>query len=215
MFAKVASLGLFGLNAFPVDAEIDISRGQPHFDIVGLPDTTVRESRDRIRAALRACGISFPVASVMVNLAPADTKKSGSVHDMAIFMAILKAMRMVDEVPDSFAFIGELSLNGDVRRINGVLPMVMLAREKGMKAVFVPEENSREASVISGIDIYAVSNAEQLILHFRGEELLTPCEHYVPPETAYTETLDFADVRGQQSAKKERTHLYVYPRRYP
>ena len=202
MFAKVASLGLFGLNAFPVDAEIDISRGQPHFDIVGLPDTTVRESRDRIRAALRACGISFPVASVMVNLAPADTKKSGSVHDMAIFMAILKAMRMVDEVPDSFAFIGELSLNGDVRRINGVLPMVILAREKGMKAVFVPEENSREASVISGIDIYAVSNAEQLILHFRGEELLTPCEHYVPPETAYTETLDFADVRGQQSAKK-------------
>lgn len=202
MFAKVASLGLFGLNAFPVDAEIDISRGQPHFDIVGLPDTTVRESRDRIRAALRACGISFPVASVMVNLAPADTKKSGSVHDMAIFMALLKAMRMVDEVPDSFAFIGELSLNGDVRRINGVLPMVMLAREKGMKAVFVPEENSREASVISGIDIYAVSNAEQLILHFRGEELLTPCEHYVPPETAYTETLDFADVRGQQSAKK-------------
>ncbi len=202
MFAKVASLGLFGLNAFPVDAEIDISRGQPHFDIVGLPDTTVRESRDRIRAALRACGISFPVASVMVNLAPADTKKSGSVHDMAIFMAILKAMRMVDEVPDSFAFIGELSLNGDVRRINGVLPMVMLAREKGMKAVFVPEENSREASVISGIGIYAVSNAEQLILHFRGEELLTPCEHYVPPETAYTETLDFADVRGQQSAKK-------------
>ena len=202
MFAKVASLGLFGLNAFPVDAEIDISRGQPHFDIVGLPDTTVRESRDRIRAALRACGISFPVASVMVNLAPADTKKSGSVHDMAIFMAILKAMRMVDEVPDSFAFIGELSLNGDVRRINGVLPMVMLARENGMKAVFVPEENSREASVISGIDIYAVSNAEQLILHFRGEELLTPCEHYVPPGTAYTETLDFADVRGQQSAKK-------------
>ena len=202
MFAKVASLGLFGLNAFPVDAEIDISRGQPHFDIVGLPDTTVRESRDRIRAALRACGISFPVASVMVNLAPADTKKSGSVHDMAIFMAILKAMHMVDEVPDSFAFIGELSLNGDVRRINGVLPMVMLAREKGMKAVFVPEENSREASVISGIDIYAVSNAEQLILHFRGEELLTPCEHYVPPGTAYTETLDFADVRGQQSAKK-------------
>ena len=202
MFAKVASLGLFGLNAFPVDAEIDISRGQPHFEIVGLPDTTVRESRDRIRAALRACGISFPVASVMVNLAPADTKKSGSVHDMAIFMAILKAMHMVDEVPDSFAFIGELSLNGDVRRINGVLPMVMLAREKGMKAVFVPEENSREASVISGIGIYAVSNAEQLILHFRGEELLTPCEHYVPPGTAYTETLDFADVRGQQSAKK-------------
>ena len=202
MFAKVASLGLFGLNAFPVDAEIDISRGQPHFDIVGLPDTVVKESRDRIRAALRACGINFPVASVMINLAPADTKKSGSVHDLAIYMAILKAMRMVDEVPEDCAFIGELSLNGDVRRINGVLPMVMLAREKGMKAVFVPEENSREASVIAGIDTYSVKNAEQLILHFRGEELLTPCEHFIPPETAYNEPLDFADVRGQQSAKK-------------
>lgn len=202
MFSKISSLGLFGLNAFQVDVEIDISRGQPQFDIVGLPDTVVKESRDRIRAALRACGISFPVASVMVNLAPADTKKSGSVHDMAIFMALLKAMRMTDCDTDGMAFIGELSLNGDVRRINGVLPMVTLAREIGLKAVFVPLANAREASVISGIEIYAVSTAEELILHFRGEQLLTPCERYIPPEAAYNEILDFADVRGQQSAKK-------------
>lgn len=202
MFSKISSLGLFGLNAFQVDVEIDISRGQPQFDIVGLPDTVVKESRDRIRAALRACGISFPVASVMVNLAPADTKKSGSVHDMAIFMALLQAMRMTVSDTAGMAFIGELSLNGDVRRINGVLPMVTLAREIGMKAVFVPLANAREASVISGIEIYAVSTAEELILHFRGEQLLTPCERYIPPEAAYNEILDFADVRGQQSAKK-------------
>ncbi|MDO4863045.1 MAG: YifB family Mg chelatase-like AAA ATPase [Ruminococcus sp.] len=202
MFAKVASLGLFGLNAFPVDVEIDISRGQPYFEIDGLTDTVIKESRDRIRAAMRSCGINFPVASVMVNLAPADMKKSGSVHDTAIFMAILRAMRMIDDIPEDAAFIGELSLNGDVRRVNGVLPMVMLAREKGMKSVFVPEANAREASVIAGIDVYAVRSAEQLILHFRGEELMAPCEHYIPPEAAYNETLDFADVRGQQSAKK-------------
>ena len=202
MFAKISSLGLFGLNAFHVDVEIDISRGQPQFDIVGLPDAVVRESRERIRAALRACSISFPVAAVMVNLAPADTKKSGSVHDMAIFMAILKAMRMIDQPLDGCSFIGEISLNGDIRRINGVLPMVMLAREMGIKSVFVPAENAGEASVISGIEIYAVRNAEQLIDHFRGNALLTPCEHYAPPETAYNETIDFADVRGQQSAKK-------------
>ncbi len=202
MFAKISSLGLFGLNAFHVDVEIDISRGQPQFDIVGLPDAVVRESRERIRAALRACSISFPVASVMVNLAPADTKKSGSVHDMAIFMAILKAMRMIDKPLDGCSFIGEISLNGDIRRINGVLPMVMLAREMGIKSVFVPAENAGEASVISGIDIYAVKNAEQLIDHFRGNKLLTPSEHYSPPEAAYNETVDFADVRGQQSAKK-------------
>ena len=202
MFAKVSSLGLFGLNAFHVDVEIDISRGQPQFDIVGLPDTVVRESRERIKAALRACNISFPVAQVMINLAPADTKKSGSVHDMAIFMAILKAMRMIDSPLDGCTFIGELSLNGDIRHINGVLPMVMLAREMGISSVFVPADNAREASVISGVEIYAVSNAEQLISHFRGEELLSPCEHYAPPEAAYNETIDFSDVRGQQSAKR-------------
>ncbi len=202
MFAKVSSLGLFGLNAFHVDVEIDISRGNPQFDIVGLPDAVVRESRDRIRTALRACSISFPVAAVMVNLAPADTKKSGSVHDMAIFMAVLKAMRMIDVETDGCAFIGELSLTGDIRRINGVLPMVMLAREEGMRAVFVPAENAAEASVIDGIEIYGVRNANELISHFRGQEPIKPSERYIPPETAYTDTLDFADVRGQQFAKK-------------
>ena len=202
MFAKVSSLGLFGLNAFPVDVEIDISRGNPQFDIVGLPDTVVKESRERIRAALRSCSISFPVAAVMVNLAPADTKKSGSVHDMAIFMAILRGMRMISEELDGCSFIGEISLNGDIRRINGVLPMVMLARELGIKSVFVPADNAKEASVADGVEIYAVHNAEELIRHFRNEERLSPCEQYIPPEAAYNETLDFSDVRGQQSAKK-------------
>ena len=202
MFAKISSLGLFGLNAFPVDAEIDISRGQPQFDIVGLPDTAVRESRERIRAALRACSIKFPVASEMVNLAPANTKKSGSVHDMAIFMAVLSAMRMIDMSTENCAFIGELSLNGDFRYINGVLPMILLAREKGIKSVFVPYDNAYEASVIQGIDIYAVKNAEELIRHFRNEKLMTPCEYYIPPETTYNDILDFCDVKGQQSAKK-------------
>lgn len=202
MFAKISSLGLFGLNAFPVDVEIDISRGQPQFDIVGLPDTVVKESRDRIRAALRACDISFPVASVMINLAPADTKKSGSAHDLAIFMAVLQAMRMIDISPDGCAFIGELSLNGDLRRINGVLPMVMLAREQGVRSVFLPSDNAAEASVIAGIEVFPVKNAEQLIRHFRGIEPIKPSDRYIPPEAAYSETLDFADVKGQQSAKK-------------
>ncbi len=202
MFAKISSLGLFGLNAFPVDVEIDISRGQPQFDIVGLPDIVVKESRDRIRAALRACDVSFPVAAVMVNLAPADTKKSGSVHDMAIFIAILRAMRMINDTTDGCAFIGELSLNGDVRGINGVLPMMILAREMGIKSVFVPYDNAREASVIKGIEVYAVKNGEELIRHFRGEEKLVPCETYIPPEPEYNEILDFADVKGQQFAKR-------------
>ena len=202
MFAKVASLGLFGLNAFQVDVEIDISRGNPLFEIVGMTDVVVRESRERIRSALRSCGINFPVASVMVNLAPADTKKSGSVHDMAIFMAVLKAMLLISVETDGCAFIGEISLNGDMRRINGVLPMVLLARECGIKSVFVPCGNASEASVVDGVDVYPVESAEQLIAHFRNERRIQPCSHYMPPETAYNETIDFADVRGQQSAKK-------------
>lgn len=202
MFAKVASLGLFGLNAFQVDVEIDISRGNPLFEIVGMTDVVVRESRERIRSALRSCGINFPVASVMVNLAPADTKKSGSVHDMAIFMAVLKAMQLISVETDGCAFIGEISLNGDMRRINGVLPMVLLARECGIKSVFVPCGNASEASVVDGVDVYPVESAEQLIAHFRNERRIQPCSHYMLPETAYNETIDFADVRGQQSAKK-------------
>ena len=202
MFAKVSSLGLFGLNAFPVDVEIDISRGNPQFDIVGLPDTVVRESRERIRSALRSCNVCFPVAQVMVNLAPADTKKSGSVHDMAIFMAVLEAQRLLNITTDGCTFIGEISLNGDIRRINGVLPMVMLARELGIKSVFVPYDNASEASVIDGVEIYGVKNASQLIAHFRGEENIPIYPHYNIPETAYDEVLDFSDVRGQQSAKK-------------
>lgn len=202
MFAKISSLGLFGLNAFPVDVEIDISRGQPQFDIVGLPDTVVRESRERIKAALRSCDINFPIAAVMVNLAPADTKKSGSVHDLAIFMAILRATRMINDTTDGCAFIGELSLNGDVRGINGVLPMVILARELGIKSVFVPYDNAKEASVIKGVDIYAVKCGDDLIRHFRGEEIMKPCEPYIPPAPVYDEILDFEDVKGQQFAKR-------------
>ncbi|MDE7363345.1 MAG: YifB family Mg chelatase-like AAA ATPase [Ruminococcus sp.] len=202
MFAKISSLGLFGLNAFPVDVEIDISRGMPQFSIGGLPDIVVKESRDRIRSALRACDIKFPVANVTINLAPASTRKSGSVHDMAILMAVLSAMQMIDKSTENCAFIGELSLNGDFRYINGVLPMVILAREKGIKSVFVPYDNAHEASAIQGINIYAVKNTEELILHFRNIQNMTPCEHYIPPEAAYNDTLDFADVKGQQSAKK-------------
>lgn len=202
MFSKISSLGLFGLNAFAVDVEIDVSRGAPHFEIVGLPDAVVRESRERIRSAMRSCGIGFPVSSVMVNLAPADTKKSGSVHDMAIFMALIKAMGLISRETDNSAFIGELSLNGDIRKINGVLPMVMLAKEKGIRAVFVPNANVKEASVTEGIEVYGVRNVSELMDHFRGVKKIERAEVYVPPNKPYSDILDFVDVKGQENAKK-------------
>lgn len=202
MFAKISSIGLIGINAFHVEVEVHIRRGGPYFDIGGLPDTAIKESRERIRSSLYVCGIKFPVAIVSVNLAPANTKKSGSVYDVAIFMAIVSATDLVNPVPPDCAFIGELSLNGDIRSLNGVLSMVMLAKEKNIKSVFVPYENAREASVISGIDVYAVKNVNELIEHFRGQNMLKPCRNYIPSFEVYGEQADFSEVMGQQSAKK-------------
>lgn len=201
MFAEINSLGLFGLNAFKVDVEIEISRGIPVFDIVGLPDIVVKESRERIKASMRSCDFEFPVARVMVNLAPAGTRKSGSVHDMAIFMAVMKAAGYIDAELDGMCFIGELSLNGSLRPIDGVLPMVLLAKEEGMKAVFVPEENAFEASVADGIDIYGVSDIKQLVEHFTGRRKIPVSERFIPSPDKTEYQLDFADVKGQNTAK--------------
>ena len=201
MFAKINSLGLFGLNAFSVDVEVEISRGIPVFDIVGLPDLVVRESRERIKASMRSCGMEFPVARVMVNLAPAGTRKSGSVHDTAIFMAVMKAAGYINAELDSFCFIGELSLNGDLRPVNGVLPMVLLAKEEGMKGVFVPSENAFEATVADGIDIYGVSDIKELIEHFTSSRRIKKSGKFKLPVRDKGPTLDFADVKGQRTAK--------------
>lgn len=201
MYASINSLGLFGLNAFRVFVELDISRGAPAFEIVGLGDTVVRESKERIRSALRASDIAFPLARVMVNLAPADIKKSGSVHDLAILVAMLCGMQIISCDSNS-AFIGEVALNGDVRAVNGVLPMVLLARSEGLDTVYVPIENSFEASVVDGINIIGVRNIPQLIDHLNGTRTISPQQRFIPEGESYYNTLDFADVRGQQAAKK-------------
>ncbi len=202
MLAKINSLGLFGLNAFAVDVEIETSKGTPAFDIVGLPDTVVKESRERIRSALRENGIAFPLAKVIVNLAPADTKKSGSVHDLAIFVALLCVTGNITEDISKSAFIGEVSLNGDVRPVNGVLPMVLLAERAGFENVFVPAENAHEAIVVSGITVYGVESAGQLIRHFCRDEVILPQKPYEAKAEEYFDAVDFADVKGQYAAKK-------------
>lgn len=202
MYAKVNSLGLFGLNAFPVDVEIETSKGTPSFDIIGLADTVVKESRERIRSALRASYIAFPISKIIVNLAPADTKKTGSTHDLAIFTALLRVTGNIDADISKSAFIGEVSLNGDVRGINGVLPMVLLAKKEGFTEVFVPASNAFEASVVEGITVYGVNSTSELINHFNGSKPIAPQGAYnVSPEERF-DTVDFADVKGQQAAKK-------------
>jgi len=201
MYAKVNSLGLFGLNSFAVDVEMEISRGTPCFDIMGLADIVVKESRERIRVALRSCGVTFPVARVIVNLAPADTKKAGSMHDLAILAALLKLVGIITDNTDKCAFIGEVALNGDLRPVNGVLPMVLLAQSEGFDSVFVPADNAYEASVVDGITVYGVENVKNLIGHFTRESVIIPQEKYrIKPEDKFL-NVDFADVKGQQMAK--------------
>ncbi len=202
MYAKVNSLGLFGLNAFAVDVEIELSKGTPAFDIIGLADTAVKESRERIRSALRENGIEFPLSRVIVNLAPADTKKSGSVHDLAVFVAMLKVMGRLDADISRAAFIGEVSLNGDIRPVNGVLPMTLLAVKAGFESVYVPAENAYEASVAEGITVYGVENTKHLIKHFEREAAILPQKRYEAAAEESFDTADFADVKGQHAAKK-------------
>ena len=140
MFCKVNSLGLLGLQAYSVTVEVDLSQSMPAFDVVGLPDASVRESRDRVRSAIRNCGFAFPVGKVVVNLAPADVKKQGSLYDLPIFLGILKAAGMLDASLERAAFVGELSLSGTLRPVVGMLPMALAARAAGIQRLYVPAD---------------------------------------------------------------------------
>lgn len=203
MFARINSVGLFGLNAFEVFVEIEASKGLPNLEIVGLGDVVVRESRERIKSAFRTSGLSFPSMKLLVNLAPADTKKSGSVHDLAIAVALLCVGKIIPQSAVSdCAFIGEVALNGEVRGINGVLPMTIMAKSRGIKEIYVPYENGREASVVEGIKVYPVKDLQSLVEHFNDNVKIKTLNKYIPTQTDYFGDLDFADVKGQESAKK-------------
>ncbi|MCD7723101.1 MAG: YifB family Mg chelatase-like AAA ATPase [Clostridiales bacterium] len=202
MYAKVLSLGIYGMDAFSVIVEADLSQGLPRFDIVGLPDAGVKESKERVRSSIKNRHFQYPVSRITVNIAPADIKKEGSVYDLPIFIALLKATKQIKGNIENCAFIGELSLDGEIRGCRGVLPMLLKAREEQIKTVFVPLENRAEASVVDGIDVYAVSNVIEVIQHFSDVAPLEPC--YLPsqPQEQREYFVDFADVRGQESAKR-------------
>lgn len=201
MSSVIHSVGLFGMNAFPVTIESEVTKGHTQFDISGLPDAGIRESRDRVHSAVLAANIPFPKGRVLINLAPADVKKSGSSFDLAIFVALMQAMRILPMDLSRRIFIGELGLSGNVHSIRGVLPMTMLAKRQGYEEIYVPLDNVREASVINGIRVYGISNVNELLSHLLEMRLLQPAETY-RPEADYTEhILDFSDVRGQQKAR--------------
>ena len=202
MFARINSFGLFGLDAYKVEAEIDISGGLPGFDVVGLPDTAVRESRDRVRSCIKNRGFMFPVSHVVVNFAPADRKKEGAMYDLPVFVGILYATEQLRADISDAAFVGELSLDGEVRRVNGVLPIAVSAAQFGIKRLFIPFDNAAEASVARDVEIFPVRDVTELVDHLTGGAGLAPVTDMNFTVAEQTYACDMADVKGQPVARR-------------
>ena len=201
MLYKVRSLGLQGISGYEVTAECDLASGLPNFDIVGLPDTAVKEARERVRSAIKNNGYPFPVGRITVNLAPANLRKSGTIYDLPICVGILAASGQLTWSDPHCAFVGELSLSGSLRPVVGMLPMALAARDAGIQRLFVPADSAPEATLAEGLTVYPVETVEQLAAHLTGQSPITPA----PPWSGAPDALplpDFAEVRGQEPVKR-------------
>lgn len=201
MFSRVNSMGIRGIDGYEVSVECYITNGLPAFDVVGLPDAAVKEARERVRAAIKNSGFKFPVSRITLNLAPASTKKSGTLYDLPILLGILSATGSI-RLPDvRCAFLGELSLEGKVRGVCGVLPMALAAAQCGVKELYVPVENAAEASLAEGLTVYGVRDIKSIAAHFSGEAPLAPTPVWKASDDERS-LPDFADVKAQEFAKR-------------
>lgn len=202
-FAKVSSVSITGIEGYPVIIEADIRRGLPRFEIVGLPDTAVKEAKERVHSACKNSGFDFPVSSITVNLAPADIRKEGSSYDLGILFSILTASGIIPVIPEEYCFIGELALSGEIHPVNGIISMCIAAKENGKSCIFVPTDNAKEASACEGINIYPARDVIDVAMHLSGTKEIAPLKYAESEFSAasdYTK-LDFSDVKGQQKAK--------------
>ena len=202
LLSKVSGLGVKGLNGFEVTAEADISGGLPQFSIVGLPDSAVKEAADRVRSAAKNLGYAWPASRITVNLAPAHLRKTGPVYDLPVLLALLCASGQLAPPGPQTAFVGELSLNGALRPVTGVLPMALAAAAAGVRRLFVPAENAAEAAAVEDLEVYPAHSADQVVAHLRGEGQLlrAPCPAFAAEAAAPGP--DFADVKGQLAARR-------------
>ena len=204
MISYAYTAGLFGIDSYEVTVECHSDVKLSVFEIVGLPDNAIKEAKERVRAAFVNSRLPFPDKEIIVNLAPADMRKEGSSFDLAILVSILINTNQLENahLANDACFIGELSLSGDIRRVNGVLCMVIAARDAGRKKVFVPFENVQEASVVSGIEVYGVKNVLEIVDHFNGLRPLTPVTYEPTESDNGSKYPDFKDVLGQKGAKR-------------
>lgn len=205
-FAKIYSCGLIGVNAYPVEIEVDTSGGLPNFILVGLPDTAINESRERVRSAIKASGYEFPSRKIVVNLAPADTKKAGPTYDLPIAIGTLANFGIINKNNlEDLYIVGELGLSGKIRSVNGVLSFIILAKKKNAKGIIIPKENINEGALIEGINIYPVSDLNQAINIINNIEQAKTLENKSIPlkeYKSYTSDIDFSEVKGQMLAKR-------------
>ncbi len=206
MLSKILSSAVIGIDAYIVEVEVDItSRGLPHFSTVGLPDAAVKESKDRVRAALKNTGFNFPLKQITVNLAPADIKKEGSSFDLPIAMGIIVAEGLIEpQAVDGYMIVGELSLDGRIKPVKGSLSMSITARDKGLKGIVLSSENSAEAAVVNGINIYGIRSLPDAIEFFKGIKGVVPTvidiDSAMQEYSVYLD--DFSDVKGQEHVKR-------------
>jgi magnesium chelatase family protein len=204
--SKIYSATTIGLDSYLIDIEVDIGAGLPSYTIVGLPDKAIDESKERIRAAIKNSGVAFPQHRLTVNLAPADTKKEGPSFDLPMAIGILLASEQLENVGEykKALFVGELSLNGELRHVNGILPIALFAKENGFGRIYLPEVNAYEASLISGIDIMPVKDLKELVAHLRSEKIIKKYKKLDRKQITDSSNneFDFAYVAGQEQAKR-------------
>lgn len=201
MVANIHSCGIVGIQGQTVLCQCDLSGGLPRFDVVGLPDSSVKESRDRVRAAVKNCGFEFPQRRITVNLAPGELKKEGPIYDLPILIGVICASKQLPQPAADACFIGELTLEGKVRPASGILPMALAAKAAGMKFLYVPAENAAEASVVEGMTVYPVHSVLQLTKHLTGEAPIEPQQAFCFSNDRAAGP-DFADVMGQEAVKR-------------
>ena len=205
MLSITKSFGLNGITGYLVKCEVDINQGLPGYDIVGLVGTSIKESKERVRSAIKNSGLQYPILKITVNLAPANTKKEGPIYDLAIAIGMLSATEQVNiEKSKEYVLLGELSLDGSVKRINGVLPILISAREQGFTKVIIPFENALEASYIDGLEIYPVKTLNEVVNFLNGElEIETvKLNDYSVAKNLFKKNNDFKYVKGQVNAKR-------------
>ena len=203
MYARTWGETTRGINGEMVTVEVDVTNGMPAFEMVGLPDTAVKEARERVKTAVKNSGFRFPDTHITVNLAPADLKKDGAGLDLPIALGVLAAKKYV-KLPDPMpVFAGELALDGSLRPVNGILPMILRARDEGLPAIFIPSGNATEGELVDGIQVYTADNLGQIVDHFQGKLPLEPlAKKVLELEKPLEDTVDFADVQGQKVAKR-------------